>query len=164
MAVDGVCLTAESLSQGRMTFALGPETLKITGWNKETFQRGKRFNLEKSLTLNQALGGHFVTGHTDGRARVSEYQKEGESVFLTLELAKGFESFFQKKGYIALNGVSLTVNEAEGDHLKLCLVPKTLQKTNLSDLKVGDLANFEVDYFARFFVQGFKQLKKELKT
>ena len=164
VAVDGVCLTVEDISKGCMTFALGPETLKITGWNQDIFHSEKKFNLEKSLTLNQAIGGHFVTGHADGRAGVSEYRKEGESVFLTIELAKGFEGFFWKKGYITLNGVSLTINETEGGRLKLCLVPKTLQKTNLSDLKVGDFANFEVDYFARFFVHGFQQLKKDLKT
>ena len=145
-----------------MTFALGPETLKITKWNKKNL-RDKNFNLEKALTFNQAVGGHFVTGHVDSVAKVLEYRKEGETAFLKVKLPPGFEKFFRKKGYIALNGVSLTVNEVADGNLNFCLIPKTLEKTNLPHLKTGDKVNFEVDYFARLFAQGFEHLKETIK-
>ncbi|MCY4512260.1 MAG: riboflavin synthase [Bdellovibrionales bacterium] len=162
ICVDGVCLTVEKLSGKEMIFALGPETLKITQWKKKDL-KNKIFNLEKALTFHQTLGGHLVTGHVDQVARVSEYHKEGMSVLLNVELPKGFEKFFWKKGYITLNGVSLTVNTISQQILSVCLIPKTLEKTNLSDLKVGDQVNFEVDYFARFFVHGFEHLKSQFK-
>lgn len=158
VCVDGVCLTVESLSKNEMIFTLGPETLKITGWQQKDFEN-KKFNLEKSITFNQALGGHLVTGHVDHVAKVLESYREGETVFLKVELPAGYEKFFWKKGYIALNGVSLTVNEVTQRILNFCLIPKTLEKTNLSNLKKGDKVNFEVDYFARFFVHGFEHLK-----
>ena len=79
--MDGVCPTVEDISKGCMTFALGPETLKITGWNQDIFQSEKKFNLEKPLTLNQAIGGHFVTGHTDGRAGYRNIEKKGKVSF-----------------------------------------------------------------------------------
>lgn len=161
VCVDGVCLTVEKLSGDEMTFALGPETLKVTQWTQKKLQN-KKFNLEKALTFHQALGGHFVTGHVDQVAGVSEYRREGEVVFLSVELPKGFENFFWKKGYITLNGVSLTVNKITNQSVSVCLIPKTLEKTNLSYLKIGDQINFEVDYFSRFFAHGFKYLKERL--
>ena len=159
VCVDGVCLTVESLSKNEMIFALGPETLKITGWQKKNFEN-KNFNLEKALTFNQALGGHLVTGHVDHVAKVLESYQEGETAFLKIELPAGYEKFFWKKGYITLNGVSLTINEATKGTLNFCLIPKTLEKTNLSTLKAGDKVNFEVDYFARFFVHGLEHFKE----
>ena len=109
------------------------------------------------------MGGHFVTGHVDGVGRVSERYSEGESVLLKVKLPEEFRNFFWRKGYMALNGVSLTVNKVEGTNVNLCLIPKTLEKTNLSDLKSGDRINFEVDYFARFFVNGFEYFREEMK-
>lgn len=162
VCVDGVCLTVESLNEKEMTFALGPETLKITGWDKNTFQN-KKFNLEKAMCFGQPVGGHFVTGHVDGVGKISECSKEGESTLLTVDFPEEFKSFFWRKGYIALNGVSLTINEVVGHSVKFCLIPKTLEKTNLLALKIGDKVNFEVDYFSRFFVHGFKYLKENLK-
>ena len=157
MSVDGVCLTVEALSETEMGFALGPETLKITGWSAELI-KNKRFNLERALSFHQALGGHLVTGHVDGVAKVTHYQKEGGSVLLSVEAPRGFESFFWKKGFIALNGVSLTINGACRRILDFCLIPKTLEKTNLRFLKEGDLMNFETDYLTRPLVHGLDSL------
>lgn len=162
VCLDGVCLTVESLSEEEMTFALGPETLQITKWNKTIFQN-KQFNMEMAMNFGQAVGGHFVTGHVDGVGKVFKCHNEGESVLLGVELPKEFKNFFWRKGYITLNGVSLTINEVAEQDVNLCLIPKTLEKTNLSDLRIGDRVNFEVDYFARFFVHGFESFKEELK-
>lgn len=163
VSIDGVCLTVEALLKNTMAFAIGPETLKITKWGKNSFQ-DKKFNLERALSLNQSLGGHFVTGHVDGLAQVIFYKKKEECREMTLQLPKEFQKFFWKKGYITLNGASLTVNDVKNGNIEITLIPKTLEKTNLSDLKEGDQLNFEVDLLARLFVQGLENVMADKKS
>ena len=151
VSVDGVCLTVEELKKGQMIFSLGVETLKITKWNKSSF-KNKKFNLENSLTLNQALGGHFVTGHVDGLAHVLDCKKEKGSLLLTLKLPEDYIKFFSSKSYITLNGVSLTVNAIHKNQVDICVIPKTQELSNLSQLKRGDSCLFEVDYFSRILM------------
>ncbi len=155
IAVDGVCLTLESFDSKKMLFALGAETLKITKWNEKKL-KNKVFNLEKSLTLKSALGGNLMTGHIDGLAQVKEIKKKGESRLLSLTIPIKYKKFFCKKGYIGLNGISLTINEINGCHLEVCLIPKTLKLTNIHLVKQGDFLNFEVDYFTRITVNYLK--------
>lgn len=157
IAVDGVCLTLEKFNAKSMTFALAPETLKITKWNK-TKLKNKILNLEQSLTLEKALGGHLLTGHVDGLAFVTSLQKKGESKILKVRVAKSFSSYFFKKGYIALNGVSLTVNKKELNIIEVCLVPETLKLSNLDLVKKGDYLNFEVDYWTRIVQSQIAQI------
>lgn len=152
ISLDGVCMTLEGFDEGHLRFSAAPETLQITGWNLENL-KGRTFNLERSLTLQSAVGGHFVTGHVEGRAKVKKITKQGESLIVQIRLPKKFKKFFWKKGFIALNGVSLTVNKIRGAVLELCLIPETLKRTNLSSLKEGDFLNFEADYMARPLVR-----------
>ena len=161
--MDGVCLTVEKLSKNSMLFAIGPETLKITQWKENTFQN-KKFNMEQALTFHQTVGGHFVTGHVDGLTQVISCITKGESKQLALKLPEEFKKFFWKKSYIALNGASLTINNIEGNIIEICLIPKTLEKTNLNSLKEGDLLNFEVDSLARSFVHSFENIMQREKT
>ena len=155
VSVDGVCLTLEKFDKKTMTFNLGPETLKITCWTVEKL-KNKRFNLERSITLQSAIGGHLLTGHVDGLACVSYITKQGKSRIVKVKIPKQFTKFFLKKGYIALNGVSLTINQIRGRTLELCFIPKTLKLTNLSFVQLGDFLNFEVDYMSRLFINSFK--------
>ena len=148
VSVNGACLTVEDLKQDKMTFALGPETLKVTQWNSDSF-KNKKFNLENSLTLNQSLGGHLVTGHVDGLMKILNYKKEQDSCIITLEIPQDYIKFFWPKAYVTLNGVSLTVNSITKNNLEVCVIPKTLEISNLSDLNLGDFCLFEVDYLAR---------------
>ena len=157
--VDGLCLTLESFDKQSLAFSLGPETLKITGWTPQKI-KNKTVNLERSLTLQSALGGHFLTGHIDGLAQVQKLEKKGKSLLLTVLIPGPFKKFFWKKGYIALNGVSLTVNKIKGRSLEVCLIPETLKRSNLSQVKEGDDLNFEVDYLSRFFIHGFNYFWK----
>ena len=163
ISVDGVCLTLEKFDKKIMTFGLGPETLRITGWTVKKL-KGRKFNLERSITLQSTIGGHLLTGHVDGLACVSHITKEGRSRFVKVQIPKQFKKFFFKKGYIALNGVSLTVNQIKGRTLELCLIPKTLKLTNLSSVQLGDFLNFEVDYMSRLFISSFKAFCKQTKT
>ena len=158
LSVDGVCLTVESLKNKEISLFLGAETLKITGWN-ESILKNKKFNLEPSLKMGGFIGGHILSGHVDGLATVTKFEDVDAGWSLALEIPKDYLCFFWKKAYIALNGVSLTVNEVKGSEIKLCLIPKTLEKTNLSDIQVGDKLNFEVDYLARNAVEANKVVK-----
>ena len=155
MALDGACLTLEKFDTQSLSFSLGPETLQITQWTAEKLKH-KLFNIERSMTLQTAIGGCLLTGHIDGLALVQSLKKKGKSLLLDVEVPPGYEMFFWKKGYIALNGVSLTINRARKNQLQLCIVPQTLKLSNLSEVKVGTQLNFEIDYLARIFIQGLK--------
>ena len=163
ICVDGVCLTLEKFDKQKMQFGLAPETLKITKWTAKNL-KNKAVNLERSLSLQSALGGHLTTGHVDGLATVTSVKKKGESKIVKLRIPKGHSQSFWKKGYITLNGTSLTINEAKGSTIELCLIPKTLNLTNLNLVKKGDLLNFEVDYFTRILVKNFHNFLNELKN
>ncbi len=156
ISVDGACLTLESFNSKKMVFAMGPETLKATGWTARKL-RGKLMNLERSLTLQKAVGGHLITGHVDGLALVTSLKKRGESLIAKIKIPEDFSLFFWKKAYIALNGVSLTVNQAKDPFLEVCLIPKTLELTNLRELKEGVRLNFEADYMARPMIAAFQK-------
>lgn len=148
IACDGVCLTVEAFSDETMTFALAAETIKVLQLNPRSWL-GKRINLERSLRLGDRIHGHLVTGHVDSLGVVTEARREGESFFLTVEVADSILPYVWKKGSITLNGVSLTVNELEKSLVSVCLIPETVKRTNLGDLKKGDRVNVEPDYMAR---------------
>ena len=149
VAVDGVCLTVEKIDSSEMIFALAPDTLKTTGWGLVDLEK-KLVNLELSLKVGSSLGGHFVTGHVDGMAVVQESRQQMETANIVLKLPLEFKPFLWKKGYLTVNGVSLTVQELLGESVvRLGLVPETLKRTNLSQLKAGDFVTFEVCYLAR---------------
>lgn len=163
VSVDGVCLTIEKLKDEKMIFSLAFDTLKATRWTVEKLE-GKMMNLELALQVNDRLGGHYVTGHIDGMAEVEKVSHKGENQFLVVKIPKGFEPFLWKKGYISLNGISLTIQEVfENNRIRLGLVPETLKRTNLSLLKTGSFITFEICYLARAWWNYFKnadQFKK----
>jgi riboflavin synthase len=147
IAVNGVCLTVEKFDSKSLTFILGPETLKILRWSKNLI--GKSVNIERSLKLGDRVHGHLVTGHVDRVAEVVDTKNSGEALFLTLQIPQNLTPLVWKKGSIAVNGVSLTVNDVKGTNVELCLIPETLRRTNLGALKVGDSVSIEVDNLAR---------------
>lgn len=148
IACDGVCLTVESFDEEQMTFALAAETIKILNWNPQSWT-GKKVNLERSLRFGDRIHGHLVTGHVDSLGTVVKASLEGESFFLDVQVQKTVLPYVWKKGSVTLNGVSLTVNELSGDVVSVCLIPETLKRTNLGDLKAGSFVNVEPDYMAR---------------
>lgn len=165
IAVDGVCLSLVDFDGSGMSFDLAPETLKITGW-KASWLKNKSFNLERSLSLQSALGGQILTGHVDGKALVQKIEKKGDSRLLFIEIPEEFKKFVFYKGYLALNGVSLTVNQVRDLKLEFCLIPDTLRRSNLSTVAEGDLLNFEIDYISRClnsFIENTKGVWKGLR-
>lgn len=142
ICVQGVCLTVTALTERGFTADVSAETLSVT----TGLDRAAEVNLEKALRLGDALGGHLVTGHVDG---VGTLVRREESVFI-FRLPATLSRFVARKGSIAVDGVSLTVNSAEADRFAVNLIPHTLEVTTLGRLAAGDQVNLEIDLIARY--------------
>jgi len=150
VCVNGACLTVvndDFESTGKLYFDLGAETLKIT--NHADLKKGDLVNLERALKMGDRLHGHIVTGHVDELARVEELKDlEGGCLNIKVLVEKQPELIWPK-GSIVLNGVSLTINDVTKNSLEVCLIPETIEKTNLNQLKTGDRINIEYDFMAK---------------
>ena len=146
IAVNGVCLTVTGLDSAAFEADVSAATMACT----TGFAEGGRVNLEKALRLSDRLGGHVVTGHVDGVGRVSRFEAAGDSRLLAVEGPPGLARYFARKGSVAVNGVSLTINDVNGAEFAVNLIPYTLSATNLGDLRAGDRVNLEVDMLARY--------------
>jgi riboflavin synthase len=153
IACDGCCLTVTECNPrsgggSLFTVDVSNETLACTTLGD--WQAGRRINLERALTLRDELGGHMVSGHVDGVARVLSRKQDGESIRFELACPDDLAKFVAEKGSVALNGVSLTVNEVEGAKFGINLVAHTVRKTNWGDADAGAAVNMEVDLLARY--------------
>jgi riboflavin synthase len=148
VCTNGVCLTIEAFDAAKMTFALGAETLRITGWTVESLQ-SRTLNLERSLRINDRNHGHMVSGHVDDTGCVESVRELGGSIELVIRVPVSLQRYFWKKGSWAVSGVSLTINSVDGQLVSSCLIPETLKRTNLGALGAGDVVNLEVDTMAR---------------
>ncbi len=146
IAVNGVCLTAVALTSDSFTVDVSAETLRCTSG----FAQGAEVNLEKALRLSDRLGGHLVSGHVDGVGSVVRFEKTGESHRLDIDAPASLARYIINKGSVTVNGVSLTVNQVQGDCFMLNLIPHTLERTTLKFLKTGARVNLEVDMIARY--------------
>jgi riboflavin synthase len=160
VATSGVCLTVEKFDSKTITFALGAETLKITGWTEAKLQ-GAHVNLERSLRLGDRIHGHMVSGHVDATGEIAAVVDLGGSVRLDVKAPPQLLRYVWKKGSWAVNGVSLTINEVEGQIVSMTLIPETLRRTNLGELKKGDPVNLEIDMMARGMVAFLESAKAE---
>lgn len=148
IAVSGVCLTAIDISAATFSADVSLETLSATTLGG--LQPGAAVNLERSLVLGQALGGHLVTGHVDGLAEVASSKDDGRSRRLVFSLPSRLSRYVATKGSICVDGVSLTVNEVLGDQFGVNIVPHTLAATTLGTCSPGGRVNVEVDIIARY--------------
>jgi riboflavin synthase len=154
VAVNGVCLTvAELHAEGQATFFVSYETLDKTNLGK--IAEGHVLNLERSVRLETRLSGHLVQGHVDGKAKFVGLSENGDSRKLDFELPPALARYCVSKGSIAINGISLTINELEDvkggpTHLSVTIIPHTWEHTNLHQLKPGDEINVEVDVIAKY--------------
>lgn len=146
IAVNGVCLTVVSRSAGEFEADVSQETLACTAG----IAAGGRINLEKALRLADRLGGHLVSGHVDGVGAVTRLEPAGDNRLLAVAAPRELARYVARKGSIAVNGVSLTVNEVNGVEFTVNLIPHTLAATNLGELRVRDKVNLEVDMLARY--------------
>ena len=127
---------------------LGHETLSLT--TAKDWKEGDKINLERSLRLQDELGGHLVSGHVDGVAQIIDRQDFSDQCKLTFEVPKDLAKFIAVKGSVALNGTSLTVNTVEQNQFSVLLIPHTLEVTNWHLAKAGDQINIEIDQMARY--------------
>jgi riboflavin synthase len=148
IAVAGVCLTVTSLADGRFAAELSGETLERTKLGR--LAAGDAVNLEPALRASDALGGHFVTGHVDGVARVRDRREAGGALHATIEAPAAHARFIAEKGSVALDGVSLTVGRVAGGAFEIDLVPHTRAATTLGALAPGLELNLEIDLVARY--------------
>jgi riboflavin synthase len=148
VAVDGCCLTAVSVSDGRIAFDAVPETLARTALGRLT--AGGRVNVEPALRAGEPLGGHYVQGHVDGRGRVSAIAPEGDGRRLWIEAEPALLRHVVQKGSIAVDGASLTVAEIDDGRFAVALIPHTLAATTLGELEPGDEVNLETDVLAKY--------------
>src|SRR6266850_3422250 len=148
----GVCMTAVATgrSAGRGTFSVdaAAETLALTTVGR--WQKGTRVNLERSLKMGDELGGHLVSGHVDGLAELIAREDLTDMARFTLRVPKPLARFIAQKGSVALDGVSLTVNEVADDTFSVLIIPHTLSVTTFGALKPGDPINLEIDVMARY--------------
>lgn len=154
IAVNGVCLTVVGLDTAGFEADVSRETLACTAG----FAVGDRVNLEKALRLADRLGGHLVAGHVDGVGRVSSFEMAGENRVLAVAAPPDLAKYLARKGSVAVNGVSLTINEVNGSEFTVNLIPHTLAATNLGGVGKGDRVNLEVDMVARY-VERLHQLR-----
>jgi len=152
IACDGVCLTviARSASENGAWFDVEVSAETVSKTNLADWQEGSRVNLERALKVGDELGGHIVSGHVDGVAKVISITPEGDSTRVGFEAPAELARFIAPKGSVALNGTSLTVNEVEGNSFGINMIPHTRHVTNWGETQVGDLVNLEIDTLARY--------------
>ena len=156
ISCSGACLTVVAVRPGAFAVEASAETLACTtlgGWRE-----GSAVNLERALRVGDELGGHIVSGHADGVAKTVSRRPEGDSVRFTFEAPDSLARFVASKGSVALDGVSLTVNEVEGARFGVNIIPHTLSHTTLGELRAGDAVNMEIDMLARYLARQLEEL------
>ena len=144
----GVCMTAVATGKNNFAVDAAAETLAVTTVGR--WRKGTRINLERSLKIGDELGGHLVSGHVDGLAELIARDDLTDMAKLTVRVPKPLARFIAQKGSVALDGVSLTVNDVTVDTFSVLIIPHTLAVTTLGVLKQGDTLNLEVDVMARY--------------
>jgi riboflavin synthase len=146
--VSGICLTVVAKEQGWFEVELAAETLRLT--TAGAWKADQKINLERSLKIGDELGGHLVSGHVDGITEIVSRENLDGMAKIVLRAPRELARFIAAKGSVALDGISLTVNEVNGAEFSVLLIPHTLAVTSWTALKQGDRVNLEVDQLARY--------------
>jgi riboflavin synthase len=148
VAVNGACLTVVWRDQARFAVDLAPETLRRTSLGE--LRSGQAVNLERALAVGDRLGGHIVQGHVDGRGRISSLRPEGECIILGVACPRRLMPYIVEKGFVAVDGISLTVVKRRASSFTVSVIPYTLSNTNLHEKAAGAPVNLEVDILAKY--------------
>lgn len=146
IAVNGVCLTITHINKDTFSADISPETFKVAC----KLNLGNTVNLERAMLANGRFGGHIVSGHVDGVAKIVELKNNGDFYDLRLELSENESKYVIRKGSITVNGISLTIAKVESGLINLAIIPHTYENTCLKELKIGDFVNVEVDMMAKY--------------
>ena len=144
ISINGVCLTAVEWTDSQVEFDVIDETLRLT--NLGALILGTPVNLERAARFGDEIGGHLLSGHIHGMATVMSIERTESNVAMELSIPNRWTPYVISKGYIAINGCSLTIGRVENERFWLHLIPETLEVTNLSDCKIGDCLNVEIDH------------------
>jgi len=148
IAVNGACLTAVSLSGSEFSVDLSPETMRRTSLGD--LSAGGSVNLERALSASDRMGGHIVQGHVDGTGRITSTTEDGDSIIFRVRTPARLMPYIVEKGFIAVDGISLTVVKVATSSFTLAVIPYTLRNTNLETLSVGARVNLEADILAKY--------------
>jgi riboflavin synthase len=148
VAVNGACLTVVFRDQGSFAVDLAPETLRRTSLGQ--LQSGQAVNLERALALGDRLGGHIVQGHVDGYGRIASRRPDGDCIILRVTCPRRLMRYIVEKGFIAVDGMSLTVVKKGPSSFTISVIPYTLANTNLHEKPAGARVNLEVDILAKY--------------
>ena len=148
ISVNGACLTAVSQTGDGFAVDLSPETMRRTALGD--LSPGSPVNLERALRASDRLGGHIVQGHADGTGRVMSAKEEGDSIIFRVRTPKRLMPYVVEKGFIAVDGISLTVVKRGASSFTLAIIPYTLDNTNLKGLSTGVRVNLEADILAKY--------------
>ena len=148
VAVNGACLTVVKKLKNAFIVDVSPETLACTDLG--ALKLGSLVNLEQPVRLDERLGGHLVTGHVDGVGTVVMIEKQGDFTVFTFQVAKELSRLLVSKGSVAVDGISLTVNQCRPRRFAVAIIPFTLQHTNLQGCRVGDKVNIETDLIGKY--------------
>lgn len=148
VAVNGCCLTVVKHDARNLWFDLLGETVRLTSFSE--LKPGSLVNLERSMLPNSRMGGHFVSGHIDTLGRVEIFEQRGADHYLKVRGPAGSGRYLIHKGSIAIDGISLTIAEVDGDALAVWLIPHTMEVTNLREKRVGSGVNLEFDLLGKY--------------
>jgi len=162
IAVNGICLTVTEITSNSFSVAIMQETLQRTNIGLSSV--GDKVNLERPLTLSKAIGGHLVQGHIDATGKVISLTHRSGSTIIKVESPHSVTHYVVEKGFIALNGISLTVTERQSNSFTVSIVDYTLQHTILSEVRIGDIVNLEVDIISKYVEQFVKPDSERLSS
>ncbi|MAF39502.1 MAG: riboflavin synthase [Chloroflexi bacterium] len=148
IAVNGACLTSVDFSKSEFSVDLSPETMRRTSLGQLSV--GGLVNLERALLAGDRMGGHIVQGHVDGTGRVMSIKEDGDSIIFRIRVPKRLNRYIVEKGFVAVDGISLTVVKRGASSFTLAVIPYTRENTNLSAVSVGDRVNLEADILAKY--------------
>jgi len=159
VAIDGVCLTATSIKGELVTFDVIPETMERTTLGERVVD--DEVNIERSLRYGDEVGGHLLSGHIIGRGLVTYSESVGEGAQLKIKAPPSIQKYIQTKGYIGIDGISLTLGEVVENEFDLHIIPETLRLTTLNSKQAGDAVNIEIDSTTMMIVETVERLLKE---
>jgi riboflavin synthase len=159
VAINGVCLTATDIDESTACFNVIPETLSRS--NLSALEVGSTVNVERSLKMGDELGGHLLSGHVMGMGSIVSQTVVGEGMDLVVEAPSTMMKYIHEKGYIGLNGASLTIGEVKGQHFGIHLIPETLALTTFGTCQQGDSINIEIDSMTQTVVATVERMLKQ---
>ena len=159
ISIDGVCLTATAFSDDIVSFDVIPETLEKTTLGQ--LEQGHHVNVERSLRYGDEVGGHLLSGHIIGRGLVSKSERVGDGAQYSIIAPPDVRKYIVSKGYVGIDGISLTIGDVSEEHFDLHLIPETLRLTTIGDKQIGDAVNLEIDSTTMMIVETVERMMKE---